>query len=192
MVTTYTYRSSYKTYNGGVVPRGGADGWSKTSYDSDHNFQPMFIDSSGRRRPVTSYPTPNGKTEYYVAEIEVVEVPTYAAEYKQITPIRVDMVRDYGNVESKLINRPLSPDKWRKSSSPVRYHAEEKWNRPSTPVRYHTEEKWINQPSSAVHERPRQVEDFLTKVQTQSSRPNDYGRTIDSREAARKYGGTAV
>ncbi|KAK8545445.1 hypothetical protein V6N13_066727 [Hibiscus sabdariffa] len=171
----YAYRTSYKTYNGGAVPRGGADGWSKTSYDSDHNFQPLFIDSTGRRKPTMSYPTPNSNTGYYVAKTEVVEVPmTYVAEYKQSTPVRVDMVRDYGNVEGKLISRPLSPEKWRKSSSPVRYRAEEKWTKPSSPVRYHTEEKWINQPSSAVHERPQQVEDFLTKVQTQASRPNKF------------------
>ncbi|KAK8477820.1 hypothetical protein V6N13_139749 [Hibiscus sabdariffa] len=185
----YAYRASYKTYNGGAVPRGGADGWSKTSYDSDHNFQPVFIDSTGRRKPAMSYPTPNGNTGYYGAKTEVVEVPTYVAEYKQSTPVRVDMVRDYGNVDSKLISRPLSPENRRKSSSPVRYHAEEKWNRPSSPVRYHveekwakpssparyhTEEKWINQPWSAVLERPQQVEDFVTKVQTQASRPNKF------------------
>ncbi|KAK5773053.1 uncharacterized protein LOC108463167 [Gossypium arboreum] len=228
----YAYRGGYTTYDGGVAPRGGTDGWNKTSYSSDHTCQPVFIDAEGRRKPITSYTGPHGSTEYYVTKTEIVEVP-YMAEYKQRAPVRVEVVRDYG--EGKLITRPLSPGKWRESSSPVRYHTEEKWNkpsspvqydvkekwnkpsspvryrveekwnkpsspvqydveekwnkpsspvryrveekwnRPSSPVRYHAEEKWTNRPSSPVKEHPQQVMDFISKVQTQASRPNKFG-----------------
>ncbi|TYH92783.1 hypothetical protein ES332_A13G207700v1 [Gossypium tomentosum] len=201
----YAYRGGYTTYDGGVAPRCGTDGWNKTSCSSDHTCQP----------PITSYTGPHGSTEYYVTKTEIVEVP-YMAEYKQRAPIRVEVVRDYG--ECKLITRPLkkwnkpsspvqydvkekwnkpsspvryrveekwnkpsSPvqydveEKWNKPSSPVRYRVEEKWNRPSSPVRYHAEEKWTNWPSSPVKEHPQQVMDFISKVQTQASRPNKFG-----------------
>ncbi|KAA3486397.1 sialidase-like isoform X3 [Gossypium australe] len=228
----YAYRGGYTTYNGGVAPRGGTDGWNKTSYSSGHTCQPVFIDAEGKRKPITSYTGPDGSTEYYVTKTEIVEVP-YMAEYKQRAPVRVEVVRDYG--EGKLMTRPLSPGKWRESSSPVRYHTEEKWNKPSSPVqydvkekwnkpsspvryrveekwnkpsspvqydveekwnkpsspvryrveekwnkpsspvRYHVEEKWTNRPSSPVKERPQQVVDFISQVQTQASRPNKFG-----------------
>ncbi|KAK8261724.1 hypothetical protein V6Z12_D13G208000 [Gossypium hirsutum] len=183
----YAYRGGYTTYNGGVAPRGGTEGWNKTSYSSDHTCQPVFIDAEGRRKPITSYTGPHGSTEYYVTKTEIVEVP-YMAEFKQRAPVRVEVVRDHG--EGKLMTRPLSPGEWRESSSPVRYHTEEKWNKPSrpvqydveekwnkpsSPVRYHVEEKWTNRPSSPVKERPQQVPDFITKVQTQASRPNKFG-----------------
>ncbi|XVF06246.1 hypothetical protein REPUB_Repub06bG0031200 [Reevesia pubescens] len=208
----YTYRDGYTTYNG-VAPR--IEGWSKTSYTSDHTCQPVFIDAEGRRKPVISY-TPNGNTEYYVTT-EVVKVP-FVTGYKQSNPVRVEvLMREDSDVEGKW-NRPSSPEKWPKSSSPVRYHAEEEWNKPSSPVRYHAEEKWNkpsspvryhveekwtkpsspvryhaeekwkrpssprydaeekgNRPSSPVHERPQPVEDFITKIQTQASRPNKFG-----------------
>ncbi|KAG8472077.1 hypothetical protein CXB51_036561 [Gossypium anomalum] len=228
----YAYRGGYTTYNGGVAPRGGTEGWNKTSYSSDHTCQPVFIDAEGRRKPIMSYTGPHGSTEYYVTKTEIVEVP-YMAEYKQRAPVRVEVVRDYG--EGKLMTRPLSPGKWQESSSPVRYHTEEKWNKPSSPgqydvkekwnkpsspvryrveekwnkpsspvqydveekwnkpsspvryrveekwnkpsspVRYRVEEKWTNRPSSPVKEHPQQVADFISKVQTQASRPNKFG-----------------
>ncbi|MBA0728440.1 hypothetical protein Golax_001340, partial [Gossypium laxum] len=137
----YAYRGGYTTYNGGVAPRGGTEGWNKTSYSSDHKCQPVFIDAEGRRKPITSYTGPHNSTEYYVTKTEIVEVP-YMAEYKQRAPVRVEVVRDYG--EGKLMTRPLSPEKWRESSSPVRYCVEEKWNKPSRPVQYDVKEKWNN------------------------------------------------
>nr|KJB82556.1 hypothetical protein B456_013G202300 [Gossypium raimondii] len=145
----YAYRGGYTTYNGGVAPRGGTEGWNKTSYSSDHTCQPVFIDAEGRRKPITSYTGPQGSTEYYVTKTEIVELP-YMAERKQRAPVRVEVVRDYG--EGKLMTRPLSPGEWRESSSPVRYHTEEKWNKPSRPVQYDVEEKW-NKPSSPVRYR---------------------------------------
>ncbi|TYJ02048.1 hypothetical protein E1A91_A13G198300v1 [Gossypium mustelinum] len=145
----YAYRGGYTTYDGGVAPRGGTDGWNKTSYSSDHTCQPVFIDAEGRRKPITSYTGPHGSTEYYVTKTEIVGVP-YMAEYKQRAPVRVEVVRDYG--EGKLMTRPLSPGKRRESSSPVRYHTEEKWNKPSSPVQYDVKEKW-NKPSSPVRYR---------------------------------------
>ena len=149
----YTYSGGYTAYNG-VPPR--TDEWSKTSYTSDDVHQPVFTDADGSRKPILSY-TPNGNTECYVTKTEIVEVP-FVTGYKQSTPVKVEVVlMDNGDVESKW-NRPSSPEKWHRSSSPVRYHAEEKWNRPSSPV----------------HELPQQVEEFITKIQTEACRPNKF------------------
>ncbi|EOY11185.1 Uncharacterized protein TCM_026440 [Theobroma cacao] len=152
----YSYRGGYTTYSTGVPLR--TDGWSKPSYTSDHACQPVIIDAEGRRKPIISY-TPDGNTQCYVTKTEIVEhVPLVTGSYRQSsTPVTFEVVRDYGDGEGKW-NRPSSPEKWR---SPVRYHIEEKWNRPSSPVH--------------EHESPQQVEEFITKVQTEASRPNQFG-----------------
>ncbi|XVF57311.1 hypothetical protein PTKIN_Ptkin06aG0195100 [Pterospermum kingtungense] len=145
----YGYRGGYTTYNGVTPP---TEGWTKTSYaSSDHARQPVILDAEGRRKPMVSY-TPNGKSEYYVTQTEIVEHVPLVVGYKQSNPVRVEVIRDYGDhhVDGKWNNRPSSPEKWGKSSSsPVPYHADqEKWNRrPTSPVHYRTDDKW-NKPSS--------------------------------------------
>lgn len=187
-MASYAYKGGYTTYNGVNTPQ--TEGWSKPSYASDHAYQPVAIDAEGRRKPAVISYTPTGKGEYYVKKTEIVEhVPFVSTGYKQTSaPVRVEVIRDYGDhhADQGKWNRPSSsPEKWGKPSSPVRYHAdEEKWNRHSSPVRYHAEDKW-NKPSSPVryrveekwnrpsspadHERPQQVEEFITKIQTQAS-----------------------
>ncbi|XVE62884.1 hypothetical protein DITRI_Ditri06bG0155500 [Diplodiscus trichospermus] len=139
----YTYRGGYTTYNG-VAPQ--TDGWSKSSHTPDHVCRPVTIDAEGRRKPVVSY-APNGNSEYYVTKTEVVERVPFVTGYTQSTPVRVEVIRDYSPEKWDKSSSPVRYQ-WNRSSSPVRYHTEEKWNKPSSPVRYHTEPKW--RPSSPI------------------------------------------
>ncbi|XP_022743270.1 uncharacterized protein LOC111294277 [Durio zibethinus] len=81
----YTYLGGYVTDNSTVPPR--KEEWSKTSYTSDLVSQ-----------------------QVYVTKTEIVEVPNFVPGYKQSTPVKVDVLIDFGDVD---------PGKWNSSSNHV-------------------------------------------------------------------------
>ncbi|XVE62885.1 hypothetical protein DITRI_Ditri06bG0155600 [Diplodiscus trichospermus] len=191
----YTYRGHYTTYNGVALQ---TDGWSKTSYTSDHMSQAVIIDAEGRRKPVMSY-APNGNSESYVVKTEIVERVPLVTGYKQ----KDEVIGDY------------SPEKWDKSSSHVRYHV----NTSSSDQGDLSDKEWQkprgNSTRNEKPDYPYKRDSFLepTMTTTGGARTNpSHGawstekgaklseptsdisttRGIDSSEAARKYGGAVI
>ncbi|OMO98924.1 hypothetical protein COLO4_13630 [Corchorus olitorius] len=188
----YSYRG-YTTY-GGVTPQ--------TSYSSDHVSQPAaegwrkpVISYSTPNGNTESYVRTTEIVEHVPLVIGYkhsspvrVEVKEYYGdgEGKWNRPSSPEKWRRPSSPEKwhrpsspagKWNNKPSSPEKWHRPSSPTgkwnnKPSSPEKWRKPSSPVRYRAEEKWVR-PSSPVHDRPHEVEEFITKVQTEASRPNN-------------------
>ncbi|XP_057499312.1 uncharacterized protein LOC130783602 [Actinidia eriantha] len=143
------------------------DDWNKASYGgngySDHVCRPVIIDAEGRKRPIIAY-SPYQGSENYVTErteriVEHVRTPVVLTEYKYTSQAQVEPLRDY-----------VTNDKW--PSSQVYDRPEYRYGSPPKmePVKDSRVDNW-RRPSSPVHDRPPKVEDFITKVQTEASRP---------------------
>lgn len=97
----------------------------------------------------------------------------FASEYRQNAPTKVEPFKDYR----------VNEDKWHRSLSPVRAHervysplaSDYRQNSPTKvePFKdYGVNKEKLGKPSSPVHvNRPQKVDDILTKVQNEGSRP---------------------
>ncbi|XP_057512651.1 uncharacterized protein LOC130794714 [Actinidia eriantha] len=87
-------------------------------------------------------------------------------EYRHGSPPRVELVKSTLGVPNEKWRRPLSPLHDRPPVTEYRYGSPPKVE----PVKDSRVDNW-HRPSSPVHDRPPKVEDFLTQVQTEASRP---------------------
>lgn len=200
-MASYGYPSrGYSTYND-LTPW--VKNGSKTSYATDHVCKPVIVDADGRKHPIVSY-TPSNDPETRIIETQTIvmqEVHSpfvngykhsspehgygntgyghvkdtpFANGYKHSFPEHGHGNTGYGHVEDKWYgssNPDPGRDKWYKSSSPD--HGRDKWNRSSSPD--HGGDKWHRSSSPNHRGRPHKVEEFLTKVQTEASKPKRFG-----------------
>ncbi|GFZ02833.1 hypothetical protein Acr_15g0014410 [Actinidia rufa] len=162
--------------------RGYTDDQNKASYGgdgySDHMCRPVIIDAEGRIRPIIAYSAHQG-SENYVTEhteriVEHIRAPVVwpssqvydRPEYRHGSPPRVEPVKSTFGVPNEKWRRPLSPLHDRPPVTEYRYGSPQKVE----PVKDSRVDNWHG-PSSPIHDRPPKVEDFLTQVQTEASRP---------------------
>ncbi|KAM7476938.1 hypothetical protein LguiB_024181 [Lonicera macranthoides] len=147
-----TYNDMDPLANDHINPRYGG-GYSH----SDHVCKPVIIDAEGRKQPIIRY-TPN---ESYVIKRETIveRVHSPMTEYK-----------NYGVPKN---------DKWRRPSSPIydrdRPHMMVEHYRYGSPTKYEVNNDNWQRPSSPIYDRPDDVEEFITKVQTEVSQPTRIG-----------------
>ncbi|KAF5453908.1 hypothetical protein F2P56_023620, partial [Juglans regia] len=145
---SYPYRGGSRT-SGGVASVANANELSKASYasESDQVCRPVMIDTEGRKVPVIVCTSNQNKQSYLVETIEHVRTPL-VLEYTHDSPPKADPMKTYGN-------RSYSPPT---KAEPVKDYVydDDDWRRHSSPAR----------------DRPREVEEYLNKVQTEASQPN--------------------
>ncbi|KAG7969014.1 hypothetical protein I3843_07G009100 [Carya illinoinensis] len=137
--------------SGGVASVANAKELSKASYASESNqvSRPVMIDAEGRKMPVIVCTSNQSEQSYLVETIEPIRTPL-VSEYTHGSPPKADLVKNYGNGYSP-------PTK----AEPVKDYVRDDDNQ-----RRH---------SSPARDRPREVEVFLNKVQTEASQPNRVG-----------------
>ncbi|TXG65806.1 hypothetical protein EZV62_007081 [Acer yangbiense] len=168
----YMYRGS-STINSGLGPR--TNDWSSntTTYDSDHVCKPVIIDAEGRKHPI--FAIAHSITHSPFSEYNKHSSPTnsthspYGEYNKHSSPTNgTHSPFAENNKLSSPTNGNHSPfTEYNKHSSPTKV---------VVPLKDHGygEDKWHSKPLSPVHERPQKVEEFITKVQTDASRPNRF------------------
>jgi len=140
----YSYRG-YSSYDPPSSDDYGCsdDYGSKTGYVPDHVCRPVIIDANGRKRPVISYRA-DQNADHYVTKTE-----TY---YQQHVHPPVEY-------EHKMVPR------WSEENRA----AENKFRRPSADG--HPQENKFR--LTSADGRPQKVEEFITKVQIEASRPKE-------------------
>lgn len=147
----------YSTHNG---PR--EEEWRKGAGNghADHVCRPVIVDAMGRKRPIVCF-NPISNTETYVAQTETIvfrtpavteyrfSAPGRVGEHKYSYPVRVEEYKSSspGKVDEHKYSHPVRVEEY-KHSPPAN-----RWGRPSSPV----------------HDRPPEVEQFITKIQTEVS-----------------------
>jgi hypothetical protein len=138
---------------------------------SDHVCRPVIIDAEGRKRPIISYGSQNTSSESYVTTrteriVEQVRAPVVVTDYKYSSQAKVEPLKEYDGVTN---------DKWPNPSNQVYDRPEYGYSSQSKlePARNYgvTNDNWRSSPLNASQDRPPKVEDFITKVQTEASRP---------------------
>ncbi|XP_042986956.1 uncharacterized protein LOC122315219 [Carya illinoinensis] len=131
---------------GGVASVANAKELSKASYASESNqvSRPVMIDAEGRKMPVIVCTSNQSEQSYLVETIEPIRTPL-VSEYTHGSPPKADPVKNYGN--------GYSP--------PTKAEPVEDYVRDDDNQRRH---------SSPARDRPREVEVFLNKVQTEAMR----------------------
>ncbi|PSS24884.1 Nodulation-signaling pathway protein isoform 1 [Actinidia chinensis var. chinensis] len=184
-------------------------------YQSSENYV-----TERRERIVEHVRAPVVFTEYkYTSQAQVEPLRDYVTnekwppsqvydrpEYRYDSPPNVEPVKDsrvdnWRRPSSPVLNHPPK-DKW--PSSQVYDRPEYRYDSPPKvePVKDSRVDNW-RRPSSPVHDRPPKVEDFITKVQTEASRPTrplfsavnwrnppnaaGQGRVTDDRESDNNY-----
>ncbi|KAG2695327.1 hypothetical protein I3760_07G008500 [Carya illinoinensis] len=139
----YPYRGGSRT-SGGVASVANANELSKASYasEADQVCRPVLIDAEGRTMPVIVCTSNQNKQSYLVDTIEHVRTPLVSG-YTHGSPPKADPMKNNGNRDSP----PTKAD-------PVKDYVydDDDWRRHSSPAR----------------DRPREVEVFLNKVQTEA------------------------